>query len=773
LSATATLARTMARRHLLGIVMLGVLGGLGIGLAATAAAGARRADSAYTRLRSDSLAPDAFFDAEDLNQQTVGRLAALPEVTGIARLSYVAIAPDPLIPGSDGGAMVGFDADLLRRVYRPIVIEGRLAEPDAGDEVVVNEAMAEAADLRPGQQVRLTTAPPVPTEPPVPIGSATVVGVVRGIFDVSQLSATPMMWLDKSFLDHHRDDLQLGAPPFMLVRFVNGETDLPDFERHAGAVVGHELFGQPGSDGARPIDRTLTVQKIGLSILAAIAGLASLAAALQALSRLLDSALSDLPILVAIGLRPRQRMTLGTLLALPVAIVGAPVAVSASYLASPLIPTGFARAVDPLQGFRLDLLTVSVAITGWILALGGAALWLAWRRTGRPRPASDVGRTRTLLQPMPLPIRLGAEAALVPLRGRAGPASRAAMLAAAISVTGIVAVATFGASLEHLLATDELQGWSFDVSVGPSETDLDSFKSALPGLADDPAVEQLAWVAIVEVEIGGQPVEAYTFDAAGIRLHPTMRSGHPPSDGEIVLGADLLDGSGLSIGDHVTVTGADRQESLEVVGSATYPEIGNNSDLGSAASLTQASAQRIGASQLGSAALIRLAPGATPDDLARYSQDGSPEIVAPFAPPRIVNLEQIGSLPVVLAVLISAIGMLAVGHGLWVSIRARRRDLFVLTCLGFRPRDLRSMLLAQALSLAVVGLTFGGIAGTLIGKRTWSVVADSTAVVDRFTLPVASLSMIAAGTVAAAIALAVTADVITRRSDQGEVLRGE
>jgi ABC-type antimicrobial peptide transport system permease subunit len=115
--------------------------------------------------------------------------------------------------------------------------------------------------------------------------------------------------------------------------------------------------------------------------------------------------------------------------------------------------------------------------------------------------------------------------------------------------------------------------------------------------------------------------------------------------------------------------------------------------------------------------------------------------------------------------------MLAVGHGLWASIRARRRDLFVLSSLGFRPRDVRSMLLAQANCLALVGAAFGLVAGMIIGRRAWSLVADNTAVVDQFVRPAPELLGIVAGAIAAASLVGMAAARWTRRIRTADGLR--
>ncbi len=127
MSALTAIARGMARRQLAGLIVLGVAGGLGLGVAMAAVTDARRADTAYTRQRHASLAPDALFDATGLQDQDLDRLAAIPGVTGIARFSYTPVAPSALVPGQDAGAFVGFDPDFLVRVYRPVALSGRSA----------------------------------------------------------------------------------------------------------------------------------------------------------------------------------------------------------------------------------------------------------------------------------------------------------------------------------------------------------------------------------------------------------------------------------------------------------------------------------------------------------------------------------------------------------------------------------------------------------------------------------------------------------------------
>ncbi|MGQ0833088.1 MAG: ABC transporter permease, partial [Microthrixaceae bacterium] len=295
----------------------------------------------------------------------------------------------------------------------------------------------------------------------------------------------------------------------------------------------------------------------------------------------------------------------------------------------------------------------------------------------------------------------------------------------------------------------------FDAAISDGETPIDTLRSSLAGIEGDPSVERVGWVGLVNLTIEGGVFEAYAFDPDASGVHPTMRSGRPPlANDEIALGADLMGGRrGLSIGDSVTVAGASGSRRLRIVGSATYPEVGNNADLGSTASLTLPAARAIGAQEAGSVALVRLAPGATTAALDRYRSSG--EVVAPFEPPRVHNLRQIGALPWLLAAFVALVGALAMAHGLWVSIRTRRRELSVLRAVGLRPRDLRAMHLAQAECVAAIGIGLGLLAGALVATRAWSIVAAGTAVVDRVVVPAAwlALTALAALTVAGAVGL--------------------
>lgn len=445
------------RSGITAFLVLGLVVGLGGGFAATAFAGARRADSAYTRLRSATLAPDHFLDTADLDTAAIARIARAPGVAAVARFQFTPVAP----AGRSGSvaALVARDPAFLTRVYRPLVIRGRLPRPGAADEVVVNEVLAKHAHLAPGDRITLRGG----FGGEEPLGHATVVAVGRGIFDFGPNAGRETLLLPYAFLRAHRDRLNLDAPPNAVMRTHRGVRDAQVAEslRRAG---GHPVTVQSGAAETPAIEHQLAVQSIGLAALGGVALVATLAAALQFLSRRFDQPLDDLGVLVAMGFRPRRRLGLGAWIAVPTALVATAVTVVVATLASPLVPTGFARSVDPTRGIHPDVAVVAGVAGLLVLAfvVGGAVL--AWRH--RPRHerlavAHDLGFARSLA-PGP---RLGLRAALAPARAPDGAAARGALITTTVAVAVVVGVLAFGASLTGLLRTPADFGWSFDAAI--------------------------------------------------------------------------------------------------------------------------------------------------------------------------------------------------------------------------------------------------------------------------------------------------------------------
>ena len=735
MSAIRYWVRAARRRHWVGIVVLAVLAGLGLGLASVAFTGARRADTAYDRLRSETLAPDALIGQADAPDDVLAAVAEDPSVTALGRFAFVAVAPEPLVPGVTGGAFVALDDAMFVTVYRPLAIEGRLARPEATDEVVVNEAMADAGGFEVGQSVTLTAG----FEDPQPIGEATVVGVTRGIFDVGANTGNPSMLLSSAFLEAYPDTVEPGGSPVLLARLADGTDGVDEFSAAASAAAGTDVVAGSADDEAIAVERALSVQTIALGVLGLIAGLATLAAAVQALGRLLDASLAEVPVLVELGVRPGQGARLGVLLAIPVIALSPLVAIGVTLAGTPRVPTGFARTVDPSVGTHLDPVVLVGLTAAWVLVMVAEAA-LAGRRAGRGSRAG-VEPVRAVTGSLPLRARLGSQAALAPVRARAGAAARSALVAGVVTVAGVVAVATFTASLDRLRDDLTLAGWDFDAVLSGFEPNLDDFRATMSDVGDlegEPGVAAVSWVSIVEVAVEGgdapMALESYAFDPDAGAVYPTLRTGRPPlSDDEVAVGLDVLRGRGLHLGDQLTLSGTEGRADLEIVGVGPFPELGNSGDLSTSASLTRATAQRIGATEVGAAALVQLEPGTDASVLEAYR--GPAEVIEPFESGRVRNLGEVGATPTVLAVFLAALGLTAVLHSLLRSLRARRHDLAVLTAVGFRRRDLLAISGWQAVTAAAVSLVLGIPLGIAIGRLAWSATAAATGVVEVIVVP--------------------------------------
>ena len=317
----------------------------------------------------------------------------------------------------------------------------------------------------------------------------------------------------------------------------------------------------------------------------------------------------------------------------------------------------------------------------------------------------------------------------------------------------VVAVLVFGSSLTHLLHDPTAFGWTFDAAISGGDHPLSELRPVLTGLATDPHVTSSGAGAVVMLRVDGRPAEGYAFDGQARSLHPSLRAGRTPeTDNEVTLGRDLASHVHAGVGDAVTLRGESGRPHVRVVGIAAYPELGNQADLASALSLTLGAARRIGAVEAGGFAVVRLAPTARPADLRRHTAGDLGEVIAPGRPPRVRNLEQVGALPSVLGAFLAGLGLLAVAHGLWRTVRGRRREFAVLATVGFRPQDLRSVIRWQALAVVTLAVLVGVPLGLLLGRTAWTAVADATGVIDQVSVPLTTLALVVVGTLLVGLA---------------------
>jgi hypothetical protein len=148
-------------RAVLGLaLLLGLIGGVVL----TAAAGARRTDTAYPRLLRWSHAASVRVVPNCVGLGGFYRgLAHLPQVASIwTGVVYTLALPPPAPPGSQLEAVASPDGALGTSTDRVRVLAGRPFDPADPRAVMVDQELAAAAHVRPGGTLRLLGDPSTP-----------------------------------------------------------------------------------------------------------------------------------------------------------------------------------------------------------------------------------------------------------------------------------------------------------------------------------------------------------------------------------------------------------------------------------------------------------------------------------------------------------------------------------------------------------------------------------------------------------------------------------
>jgi putative ABC transport system permease protein len=145
----------------------------------------------------------------------------------------------------------------------------------------------------------------------------------------------------------------------------------------------------------------------------------------------------------------------------------------------------------------------------------------------------------------------------------------------------------------------------------------------------------------------------------------------------------------------------------------------------------------------------------------------------PTAPPEVDGLGDVRGFPMLAAGALVLLGVLATAHALIVTVRRRRQELGVLSALGFTPSMRRTVIVAQATTVACVALAIGIPLGAFLGRTVWSTIAEAMGVAGDPVTPLALLAAGAAGLVLALNAIAAVPGQAAYRLRAGEALRAE
>ncbi len=803
-------ARAEVRSHVAAVIALAVIVGVIAGVVIAAAAGARRTVSAYPRLleakNALSQAVDVSSDDPETSRSILREVERLPQVSAYGS---VQLAQGHLkIPGRGAPGnvfpIVSLDGRFGTTINGIKILEGRMYDPSAPDEVVPSFSVADDLGLRVGETISLVYGgilangpPPRGFTPPPPVRLRVVgIGAAPGFFAPLAGGYLPAVALPPAFSRVHHDFLDDSHPSAAIVlrRGIADEQGFVDEVKrmrehlppHAHIALPFNQFQQTAG-----VQQSTRVQAVALWVLAALVALAGVAVFAQSLARQTFLESVEYPTLRSLGMSPRQLMAVGITRAAAIGALGAGIAVAVGFALSPLLPTGLARIAEPDPGFAFDGVVIAIGALSTFLIVVFVSALPAWRASrvsgnalgtaelrGADRPSAVAGfLSRTAFPPS---ATAGVRMALEPGRGRTAVPVRAAMFGATLSLVALAASLVFGASLNHLVRTPGLSGWNWDLMGFPNGgPNVAAASAKLDGYLDgSPQVQGYAVGIVDSVRIGGAGVQTLALESRKGEVGPSVVEGRlAKGAGEIMLGRETAQKLGVGIGDSVEVTGSAGPRRMRVVGRLVMPPLFySTARPGQGAALSLAGAARVIEGPVDAyAVFVRLVPGVKQASfVAEMKRRVGPVFIVPHQESQQIHtLGGAGSAPVVLAAVVALMAAATLGHTLITSIRRRRLDLAILKTLGFSRRQVSSTVAWQATALAVVALLIGIPLGVFTGRWAWILFADRLGVVRSPVVPVAAVLMAVPATIVVANLLAVVPGRIASRLKAGPVLRSE
>jgi hypothetical protein len=392
---------------------------------------------------------------------------------------------------------------------------------------------------------------------------------------------------------------------------------------------------------------------------------------------------------------------------------------------------------------------------------------------------------------------LGLRFALERGAGRGSFAVRTTLAAAATAVALVTSVVVFSSSLDHLLATPRLYGTGWDAQIELDNlntpagfNDLDS--SALANIektfvhvADHSgSVADSALLEVGEVRSGAVSIPAIG-DAGSLHgVAPTISAGRIPRAGnEVALGATTMALLHTHIGATVEFAEQERgpDHAVLVVGEAVLPGLGpypgsDKAGLGVGAPFDRTGWQRFSTDFQKTEYVFRWAPGASTEILKAFAQHMPSQLPLTVSainqPAGVVSAQRLRSTPTLLALLVAVLLAAAVANTLVVTIRRRRRELAILRSLGCTTGQLTRTVLWQSTTIAAVAVLVGIPAGVIIGRGTWTLLADRLGAISVPKVSALALLAIAVAVIAVANVVGVIPGLRAMRADE-RALRAE
>ena len=379
---------------------------------------------------------------------------------------------------------------------------------------------------------------------------------------------------------------------------------------------------------------------------------------------------------------------------------------------------------------------------------------------------------------------MGIRLALDSGAGRTAVPVRSAVASATVGVTALSAAIVFAASLSHLLGSPILYGVTWDaIARNNSATDVRPIVAT---------VKQDRQVAAWTIGSTGVPLQAghTEFEAivlpvpGGASFLPAPATGRLPNTSrEIALGTKTLRQLHAPIGAtlRVSLNNAPPRP-MTIVGTTVFPTLSDTLGLGTGAALAPGALRYLLPAKTTipppGDVLVRFRPGVGPQAgrealAARLARLGSFTVDGPATPTDLLSFGQVQNLPQVLGTGLAAVALLTIAHLLMTSVRRRQRDFAILRALGFTSWQVRRTLCWQALTLSGIALVIGVPAGVACGRLCWQVFAHQLGITPVVAVPLAVLSVMAAGWLAAAVVIAALPGERATRTPPARVLHSE
>jgi hypothetical protein len=540
------LAATARRRWgaYLGLVLIiGLVGGAGLG----ALAAARRTASSYTTFLASTNPSDLTLNI-DQGPDISAQLSRLPGVAKVTTSLFTlnafpmsrsghALIPTALAEG-EVGPISGLAGEFFTQ-DRVTVTRGRMASPGRQDEFVTTAQAARLLGWHLGEIVPMgfyLNSQASSARPYLEL-KMKLTGFV--IFNnevvVDAVDRYPTFFLFTPALAKAVDQ---GPQDFLYgLKLVDGAGGVPAVEREIITELprGTGYAFHVTSVVEDQVNQSIEPETTALGVFGAIALLAGLLIAGQAVGRQLAQNESEAGVLRALGAGP-WALVLDSLAGIMMAVVaGTALAVGVAVAISPLSPLGPVRPVYPGRGPVVDLTVLGPGAALLVLCTGGVAFALAarsLRSTQRQWAVGDRALPSAVARLLaragaPSPVLTGARFALEPGRGRTAVPVRSVLLANVLAVAIVTAAFNFGSGLSTLVSHARLYGWNWDYALQGYPVPPQS----LSLLTKDPLVAAWSGVHFADVEIDGQTVPVLICESihfcplgAGGRLAPPSPS---------------------------------------------------------------------------------------------------------------------------------------------------------------------------------------------------------------------------------------------------------